>query len=131
MWLRRSLDSAAPWSTWSSPTGLHDYATAPHSLPRLCPPLDHIVHLGTSLCLLIPARHRGCRCAPASRWMFAVGCVEGRDVHPDVTEGSVGANSPHRLPLCSRTAGIHHFQCKTSQPGTAEHLLAHICAAVM
>ena len=29
MWLRCSLDSAAPRSTWSSPTGLQDYATAP------------------------------------------------------------------------------------------------------
>lgn len=52
--------------------------------------------------------------------MFAVGCVEGRDVHPDVTEDRVGPNSPDLPPLCSRTAGIHHFQRKTRQTGTAE-----------
>lgn len=80
------------------------------------------------VCLLIPAHRRLCMGPlPASPCMFALGCVVGRDVHPDVTEDSVGPNTPDLLPVCSRTAGTHHFQRKTSQTGTAERLLSHFC----
>lgn len=71
--------------------------------PKFPPPPD-LVRLGTSVS---GYRFRLCRRPPsASPWMFARGGggVEPTDVHPDVTEGSVGPPSPDLLPGCSRTA---------------------------
>lgn len=53
-------------------------------------------------------------------------CVEPTDVHPDMTEGSVGPPSPDLLLGYCRTAGIHRFQHKTSRSGSAEHPRLHV-----